>query len=174
MPGYLGGTDVCSLAGIVCPNDVAVLVLENRRGKYIGSRTGWLDVGVDGWGFNSTGAAELTQLGYPVGIDNGNQMIRNDSTGQISDAADAGNTLIGSNMNFGASGGPMLETFGIPGAISSAFPGFYANPNVIVGVTSWGYIGGTEAVMGASPFTSGNVGVLLTNACTYYPLACAP
>jgi hypothetical protein len=162
LPSYLNGTDSCAVAGIVCQNDIAVLVLNAKGGKYIGSRTGWLDVGVTG-----AGVTQITQLGYPMGIDYGNQMIRNDSIGQTDF-----NTQIGSPMDGGSSGGPWIANFGVPGTPNNVFPGYAAKPNVLVGVTSWGYVGSTEAVMGASPFN--NMGVLMDAACAAYPLACAP
>lgn len=174
LPSYTGGTEDCAVPGVVCTNDVALLVLSNRRGRFVGQKTGWLNVGGDGWGFNNSGAAQITQLGYPVGIDYGNQMIRNDSLGEVSDETDSFNTLIGSNMTPGSSGGPMLVNFGIPGVNNDAFGGFEADANFVVGVTSWGYFGGTDAVMGSSSFTSDNVGVMLPAACAAYPLACAP
>lgn len=170
---YLDGTD-CIDSSPVCLNDVALIVLADTRGRYIGTKTGWLSAGYDGFGYNSVGQAQITQLGYPGGIDYGNQMIRNDSLGEIWDASFAYNTLLGSQMNGGSSGGPWVQNFGIPPVTNGVFPGYAPRPNVVVGVTSWGSPSTPLAVMGASPFTSGNILSLYSAACSAFPAACAP
>lgn len=170
---YLNGTD-CIGDSPICYNDVALIVLADSRGRYIGSKTGWLGVGYDGTGFNSTGAAQITQLGYPAGIDYGAQMIRNDSLGQIYDSSFANNTIIGSQMTAGSSGGPWVDNFGPVPVLNAAWPGYSPSPNMVLGVTSWGSPSTPLAVMGASPFTSGNIAGMYAAACSYFPLACAP
>lgn len=172
LPSYLNGTDC--IDGVICLNDVAVVVLAPKGSKYIGSKTGWLNVGVDGWGFTSEGKTHVTQLGYPAGIDAANQMIRNDSLAELTDETLAWNVVLGTQMNQGSSGGPWINNFGVPGALSGVDAGFAPVPNVIVGVTSWGVPNSPTLFAAASPFTSGNIGVLLNAACTAFPLACAP
>lgn len=177
MTSYLNGSDGCTLdaPGVVCVNDVAVIVLTSKRGRYIGSRTGWLGWAYGGWGFTSAGETQITQLGYPGGIDYGNQMIRTDSLGKAWDATQAFNTLIGSLMNGGSSGGPWVTNFGMPPYLNGQIQPYASFPNIIVGVTSWGFTdNGAMAVQGASPFTASNIGQLVNAACTEYPSACAP
>jgi len=174
LSSYLDGTDSCTNGGISCLNDVAVIVLSNKKGKYIGAKTGWLGVGIDGWGFNNAGDTQITQLGYPVGIDYGIQMQRNDALAEIWDGTFSFNTLMGTQMNEGSSGGPWVTNFGVPGYPNGVFPGNNPSPDVITGVTSWGYANSPVLVAGSSPLTSGNIGYLLSLACSSFPAACAP
>jgi hypothetical protein len=44
--------------------------------------------------------------------------------------------------------------------------------NVVVGVTSWGYIDTAVKEQGASPFLITNIQALVTAACTAYPSWC--
>lgn len=170
---YINGTDSCAVPGIVCANDIAVIVLKDQRGRYVGTKTGWYGVGYDGFGFTSSGETHITQLGYPGGIDYGTQMLRNDSLGQIS-PGDSFNTVIGSQMNGGSSGGPWINNFGQAGYPNGVSTPFDAQSNIVVGVSSWGYTDGITDIMGASEFNAGNIIALLNNACTLYPAACAP
>lgn len=170
---YIAGTDSCAVPGIVCANDIAVIVLKDQRGRYVGTKTGWYGIGYDGFGFTRAGQTQVTQLGYPGGIDYGNQMLRTDSIGQIS-AGDSFNTLIGSQMNGGSSGGPWINNFGQSGYPNGVYTPFDAQSNIVVGVSSWGYTDGITDIMGASQFTSSNVIALLNYACAQYPAACAP
>jgi len=174
LPSYLDGTDGCAVPGFVCLSDVALIILAPKGSKYVGTRTGWLNVGMDLWGYTSALETHITQLGYPSGIDDTYQMMRNDSQGFIASAAFAFNTIIGTQMNQGSSGGPWINNFGTPGALTGAFSGYAPNTNVIVGVTSWGFADGTALAAGASLFTSSNIGTLVTIACTAYPAVCAP
>jgi hypothetical protein len=82
------------------------------------------------------------------------------------------NTIIGSLQTGGSSGGPWVANFGSPPALSGISFGTYANHNVVVGVTSWGYIDTTVKQQGASPFLSGNIASLVNSACTTTPAAC--
>jgi len=179
---YVNGTAQC-LQGVICPNDVALLVLRpNKKKKYPGSLTGWLGVGLDGYGFSdwlAAPVAPVAQLGYPGGLDNGAQMIRNDSFGirlMIGDS-DAGetpveNTVIGSVLDGGSSGGPWVVNFGVPPSYGTIPTPMMATPNTVVGVTSWGDDTGEFAFVGASTFTTGVLGALMTEACGQYPAAC--
>ena len=81
------GTDLCA-NGPVCKNDVAVLVLKNKDGKFPGDETGYLAFGYDGTGFTfsrnissapTNPSAHLTSLGYPGCLDLGAFLERTDT-----------------------------------------------------------------------------------------------
>ena len=168
---YYNGTDGCAVFGVVCPDDVAVLILNTQAGGYPGTSTGWLGYGWNGYSFTSNHLTQITQLGYPAGLDNAAYMERNDSQGYVS-SANSNNTVIGSNMNGGSSGGPWIANFGLPSALTGETNGSAPTPNVVVGVTSWGYISNAPKEQGAAPFTSNNIISLLTSACGATPAAC--
>ena len=167
---YFNGTDGCAVAGIVCPNDVAILILNTVNGGYVGTQTGWYGYGWNGFGFTN-GTTHVTQIGYPVCLNNGLYMERNDSQGFVS-AANSNNTVIGSLMCGGSSGGPWLNNFGIRPTLTGTGNGTAFNPNIVVGVTSWGYINNAVKQQGASPFTSNNIVSLVNSACGSRPAAC--
>lgn len=177
---YYDGTDPCSTPGIVCENDVAVLVVTPQETTYPGTKTGWFGYGYNGYGFAlvpapiNQKAALITQLGYPVSHDSGLMMQRTDSPGLlVSDLVN--NTVWGSRQTGGSSGGPELVNFGKAAALSGGvLVGADASFNYVVGVTSWGYIDQAVKQQGASPFLSSNIKSLVTTACTDYPAACAP
>jgi len=169
---YYNGTDGCAVYGVVCPDDVAVLILNtDATGGYVGATTGWFGYWYGG-GFTSGGLTEVTQLGYPVGLNNGSYMERTDSYGYTS-AANSNNTIIGSNMNGGSSGGPWVANFGLPAALTGETKGSFPQQNVVIGVTSWGYTSNATKEQGASPFTSNNIQSLITSACGSVPAACS-
>jgi len=167
---YYNGTDSCAVAGVVCANDVAILVLNQNAGAYAGTATGWYGYGWNGFGFAGS-QTHITQIGYPAGLDSASLMERNDSSGFVS-AANSNNTVIGSNMDGGSSGGPWLVNFGIKPTNTGETDGTAPNPNIVVGVTSWGYISKAPKEQGASPFTNTNVWSLVNSACTSIPAAC--
>jgi len=168
---YFNGTDNCCVSGVVCPNDVAILILNTLpSGGYIGTQTGWYGYGWGGFGFYS-GITHISQIGYPVCLDNGLRMERNDSHGFVS-SSNCNNTIIGSLMCGGSSGGPWLCNFGIRPTLTGTGNGTASNPNIVVGVTSWGYINNAVKQQGASPFTSNNIVSLVTSACNSRPVAC--
>ena len=168
---YYNGTDNCAQYGVICPNDVAVLILSPQNGTYAGTRTGWYGYGYNGYGFVN-GLTHITQVGYPVCLDNGVLMERNDSQGSVSGSLSS-NTIIGSLMCGGSSGGPWLNNFGIRPTLTGTVNGTAFNPNVVVGVTSWGYpTAPSVKQVGASPFTSNNIASLVTTACNLQPAAC--
>ena len=167
---YYNGTDSCAQSGVVCQNDVALLVLNTQNGAYVGTQTGWYGYGYGGYGYYN-GITQITQIGYPVCLDSGQLMERNDSYGFVS-SSNSSNTIIGSLMCGGSSGGPWLENFGIRPALTGTGNGTQPNPNVIVGVTSWGYTNSAVKQQGASPFTSNNILSLLNTACGSRPAAC--
>jgi V8-like Glu-specific endopeptidase len=167
---YANGTDSCAVSGVVCQNDVAVIRLAPQAGKFPGAQTGFYGFGVNGFGFAS-GLTHVTQIGYPVCLDNGSRMERNDSYGYV-DGALSSNTVIGSLMCGGSSGGPWLVNFGKPATRTGTTQGAAATPNTVVGVTSWGYVSTAPKEQGASPFTSGNIGVLAPFLCGGTPNPC--
>ena len=168
---YFNGNDSCAVAGVVCTDDVAVLILNTQNGAYPGTTAGWFGYWYGG-GFTSNSLAEITQLGYPAGLDNAAYMERNDSQGYIS-SSNSNNTIIGSNMNGGSSGGPWIGNFGLPSALTGESAGSFTPSNVIMGVTSWGYTSNAPKEQGASPFTSNNIQSLLNSACGATPAACS-
>jgi V8-like Glu-specific endopeptidase len=166
---YYNGTDSCVQYGVICPDDVSVLVLTSD----IGNTVGWFGYWYGG-GFTSGGLEEITQLGYPSGLDSGQYMERNDSYGYINSSL-SGDTIIGTNMNGGSSGGPWVANFGLPSALTGETNGSFPQQNTVIGVTSWGYTSTGPKEAGASPFTANNIQSLLygtPGACTNYPGNC--
>jgi V8-like Glu-specific endopeptidase len=164
MTKYYNGSDSCYQYGVVCPDDVAVIVLNKNNNILPGQRTGWLGYGWNGWGFVS-GKSLITQVGYPVALDGGLLQERNDSQGNVSTTF-SGNTIIGSLETGGSSGGPWTNNLGVAPSLSGVSYGSAAAPNTVVGVTSWGWVDSTQKQQGASPFTSGNIVPLVNSACT--------
>lgn len=171
MTSYLNGTDDCSVSGIVCANDVAVIVLKpTAAGAFPGARAGWLGYGWNGYGFTPNNLAAVSQLGYPVSHDSGNIMQRTDSQGFVS-ADDSNNTVWGSRQTGGSSGGPEIVNLGINAVLDTPL-GKEARANNVIGVTSWGYISAAIKQQGASPFTSKNIVPLVNRACAGANPAC--
>lgn len=173
LTAYFNGTDTCAVAGVVCLDDVAILTVNtSAAGAYPGTATGWYYYGVNGYGFTASGLTQITQIGYPVCLDNGALMERNDSYG-VKTAAQSNNTVIGSLMCGGSSGGPWLVNFGIRPTLTATTAGTASVANVVVGVTSWGYTSTAPKEQGASPFLSTNISPLISAACTATPAACS-
>lgn len=173
MSSYLNGTDSCAQAGVVCQNDVAVLLLNTRTataGDYIGDSTGWFGYGYGGYSY-ANNQVLITQLGYPVALDSGLKQERTDSQGYKSTSM-SNNTVIGSLQTGGSSGGPWVVNLGMAPALNGTSFGTAAGRNVVVGTTSWGYTATGVKEQGASPFTSTNIVPLLNAACTLVPTAC--
>jgi V8-like Glu-specific endopeptidase len=172
-PSYLDGTSPCtrSAPGVVCQDDVAVMVMETREGSYPGELTGYFGYSWDWEAYNSKYQALITQLGYPAASDSGAIMQRTDSQGYV-DPTSANNTIIGSLQTGGSSGGPWLVNFGNPPTLSGTDFGSDAVYNTVVGVTSWGYTDSTVKEQGAAPFLSTNIVELVNAACTSVPAAC--
>ena len=138
---YYNGTDNCYQYGVVCPDDVAVIVLnKNAQGYLPGQITGTLGYGWNGYGFNSSGQSLITQIGYPVALDSGALAQRNDLQGFVSTSY-SNNTVIGSLETGGSSGGPWTVNLGRAPILNGISPGTPAGANIVVGVTSWGYYG---------------------------------
>lgn len=181
LASYLDGTDPCAAdaVGVVCRNDVAVIALKPRAGRYPGTATGWYGHGWNGYGFAPAAIAQVTQLGYSgslaapsqPALDGGERMQRTDALANVAVAA-AGNTLIGTLMAAGSSGGPWLVNLGVAPVLANTTAGAEAARNIVVGVTSWGYGEPTIKEQGASPFLSGNIVRLVKAACAFAPAAC--
>lgn len=169
LTSYYNGSDGCYQYGVICPNDVAVITITPQSGVYPGTSVGGYGVGTNGAGFNGSNRALITQLGYPASLDSGLQMERTDSEG-YKYSTYSNNTIIGSAMTGGSSGGPWLVNLGL--APTGIVAGSYSTRNVVVGVTSWGYVSTSVQQQGASPFTSTNITALTTTACTATPAAC--
>jgi V8-like Glu-specific endopeptidase len=168
---YFNGTDNCSTAGVVCENDVAILVARPKAKVYPGTKTGWLGYGWNGYGFAPGDIALINQLGYPVSHDAGLKMQRTDSQGFVSGFV--GNTVWGSRQTGGSSGGPEVVNLGVAAALGGGvLLGADASFNIIVGVTSWGYTNQALKQQGASAFTSNNIVSLVNSACAAKPAAC--
>lgn len=167
MTSYFNGTDPCAVRGVVCQNDVAVLALNSNAGN----STGWYGYGWNGYGFTGGGLTHTSQIGYPVCLDNGGLMERNDSQGFRS-ASMSNNTIIGSLMCGGSSGGPWVVNLGLRPSLTGTTPGTAPDANIVVGVTSWGYVSSAPKEQGASPFTSGNIVPLVNSQCAATPGNC--
>jgi hypothetical protein len=171
LTSYFNGTDPCAQSGVICQDDVAVITLNQNGGAYPGPATGWFGYGWNGYSYNQSGQALITQLGYPVALDGGLLMERNDSQGSITPSL-SNNTVIGSLMTGGSSGGPWLVNLGMPPTLAGTSFGTAAIHNVVVGVTSWGYTNPAVKQQGAAPFTSNNIVVLVNTVCAATPGAC--
>jgi hypothetical protein len=172
LTAYYNGTDNCIPPyNAQCPDDVAVITENPQSGRYPGRATGWFGYGWNGYGFNGSSQAMISQLGYPVALDGGLLMERVDSQGFVTRTI-ANNTIIGSLMTGGSSGGPWLLNLGMAPSLSGVSFGSAAQHNTVVGVTSWGYTNSAIKQMGASPFTSKNVVLLVNAVCTANPSAC--
>jgi len=162
--------------GVICKNDVAVIVLKPKDGKYAGDYTGWFGYGINTYSYAKVQGllgAQITQLGYPASHDQATMMQRTDSLGIKAGSDYKNNTVIGSRMTGGSSGGPWLVNFGQVAKLSSGTTrGHEAKTNVIVGVTSWGFTSDQYKIQGASQFTKGNIKKLVNAACKDEPDAC--
>lgn len=163
MNSYLNGTAQCAQPGVVCTNDVAVIKLAPQSGKYAGHYTGWFGYAWNGYGFTA-GKTQVTQLGYPSSHDGGELMQRTDAGGEVIAEA-SNNTIIGSRQTAGSSGGPWLVNFGEVAKLQGTNLGSAGKPNIVIGTTSWGPNDNSAKYMGASPFTSQNIVLLMKGAC---------
>jgi V8-like Glu-specific endopeptidase len=174
MSSYFVGTDSCAQTGVVCTDDVALVTLAKQNGKLPGASIGYYGYSWGGYGFSNwagNNSAQITQLGYPVALDSGNRMERTDSQGFV--AADlSNNTVIGSLMTGGASGGPWLINFGIQPYVAGVNYGNAPAHEIVMGVTSWLYADSSVKQLGSSPFTSDNIVQLVSTACALAPGNC--
>ena len=162
---YTGKPESTCYSGVLCKDDVALITVAPQSAKYPGTQTGHYGYGMNGYGYTPTGLTHITQLGYPGTLDNGNYMEITNSIGLISTEY-LNNTIIGSNMGGGSSGGPWIINFGYAPTLTGAGKPSGYNQNTVVGVTSWGYNSTDVMQMGASPFLSSNLGALITSACS--------
>ena len=169
LTSYANGTDACYQTGVICQDDVALIDLYVQNGTHLGDIVGWYGYGYGDFGY-SNGTALLTQLGYPVALDSGGFMERTDSQGFHSSLQN--NTIIGSLMTGGSSGGPWIENFGRPPLLNGVSYGNAADHNIVVGVTSWGYTNSAIKQQGAAPFTYGNIQTLINYVCGADPGHC--
>ena len=178
---YFDGTDICSpqAPGIVCENDIAVVVVEKKDGMFIGEVTGMYGFRDGDFGyadFLNEKAAQITQLGYPSEKFDGDKMIRTDSVGYQDTPS---NVVIGSNQTEGSSGGPWLQNFGVKTSHSGT-PPTDNQSNQVVATTSWGFILDVFKVQGASRFAKNstytmksNIQALVDDACGANPGFCS-
>ena len=185
-PSYFHGGDTCETGavGIVCNNDIALVVLHQENGKWAGEVLGFYGYGWNGYGFaknpvwGGRATAQVAQLGYPEAP--GKAQFRTDSVATYLSGAGASSrslklAVIGSTQFDGADGGPWLANFGAPGG-----DGEQAG-QAVVGVTSWALGGGGPRLTGASWFGqnfefpaaaygsygAGNIGALMQHVCTH-------
>lgn len=170
LRSWLDGTDFC-MQEVACWDDVAVITLNSLNGTYVGSNTGWLGFGWNLEGITADLRYQITQLGYPDKLDGGQLMERTDAV-SFYGADFAANNIIGSLMTGGSNGGPWVTNLGIQPSLSGTSFGAHADPNRVVGTTSWGYTADDIKLQGASPFTSDNVLTLFQGACDETPAAC--
>lgn len=169
---YLKGKSKCAVKGIVCDTDIAVIVVNPQSKRYPGQSTGWYGWGTGGYSYTGDGLAQITQLGYPVSLNNGQEMMRTDSYG-FTDRDSVNNTVIGSGQTGGSSGGPWLVNFGAAPTRSGDNPaGTDPERMIVVGTTSWGYTDGVTKQQGASFFNAKIVDALVNKACNATPAAC--
>ncbi|MCK5902460.1 MAG: trypsin-like serine protease [Cocleimonas sp.] len=179
MNSYKKGlSSYCSQNGVICKTDIAVLKVARKRFngklKYPGELTGWLGYSWNGYGFTNSrnltlgsNLAQITQLGYPSSHDQGAKMQRNDSLG-YKDSRNANNTIIGSRLTGGSSGGPWIVNFGSDSSLNKTKHGSESARNRVVGVTSWGSRNIGKKIQGASRFTSKNIVPLVKTICKNY------
>jgi hypothetical protein len=195
---YWNGSDTCTTVGVVCNNDLAVVILyANNQGlatdnqAEAGSIVGWYSYG---WNYSfvtspylgNRYAGEITQLGYPQAIDSGQRQIRTDSVAVYYSSGNLRNINWGSAQTGGSSGGPELVNFGTPPVHNSGSSAGTAPTQAVMGVTSWGYTNIDVKVQGASWFGqniqfpaasysgygAGNIGYIVSVACHYFASAC--
>lgn len=203
---YVNGTDTCArnAKGIVCNNDMALISLNRLGGQRAAHVLG--DAYQYGWNgysyvkspaFKNLTVVDITELGYPAAFDNGWQMQRSNSFGrfiswkgfQTTTRKQLLSTQLGTAQTGGSSGGPWLVNFGTRPLIdpTKASLGNQSDSNIVVGVTSYGYIDNGLNVQGASYFGqnteyplanyggygAGNIAALMQTMCTGDPDACA-
>ena len=165
---YVNGTCVNTSSGVISSNDVALVVLAGTVSNLPYAK----GAGVYGYGWNGYGftkgnryisrrkkLGQITQLGYPAALgdtstNRGGAMIRTDSMAvYYQPVKNVKNFIWGSQQTGGSSGGPEITNFGRgPNISTSAYTGFRKNRNIVVGVTSWGFVDRTQQLQGASWF----------------------
>lgn len=186
-PSWSNGTDTGE--GDARNNDLAIIIIDtDRRGKFIGDTTGWLNYGYNDYSFTSspkTGdlkVAQVSTLGYPCALDGCSIMQRTDGPTYLTEVSSALQYWQGSNLTGGSSGGPWVVNF------KSQDPVFYGGASAgdqavpaVIGVTSWGSADPNDPKDNYSSrfgqndefpnvnyggYGAGNIGALLEVACT--------
>jgi V8-like Glu-specific endopeptidase len=177
---YFEGTDICSpnAPGVVCTNDIAVVVLKKNANQSIANLTGKFGFKSDGYGYGNLwgkSVTQITQLGYPAQNYDGLKMIRTDSLGYQDEP---NNAIIGSAQTGGSSGGPWLQNFGIKPSYTGT-PAVQDDDNQVVATTSWGFTSDKIMIQGASRFAKNaiytnksNIQSLVDSACGANPGSC--
>jgi V8-like Glu-specific endopeptidase len=170
---YFEGTDICSATapGVVCENDVAVVVVEKKDNRFIADVTGKFGFKSKDYGYGElfgNKVAQITQLGYPSKDYDGLKMIRTDALG-YQDAPN--NVIIGSAQTGGSSGGPWLQNFGVKTSFTGLQP-LADDDNQVVATTSWGFNSGTIMVQGASRFSTNQTYTVKSNIESLFNSAC--
>ena len=144
------GTDVCDSGspGIVCENDIALVVLSNIEtpaslaGQRPGNVGGYFNYKSDAYGYvalngnSAEPAAQISLVGYSGNLESGNRMFMTNSVGL---QRTPNNVIIGSGSSAGSSGGAWLVNFGV-GPEDSSASASDAQPNTVIATTSWGYV----------------------------------
>jgi hypothetical protein len=196
---YWNGTDTCTTVGVVCNNDLAIVVLWENNGllandaeAQAGDIVGWYAYSWNGYSFITSPylgnrfAGQITELGYPQAIDSGQRQIRTDSAGVYFQSGNLRNINIGTAQTGGSSGGPWLVNFGTPPVHNAGSSAGTSAAQAVATVTSWGYISLDHKVQGASWFGqnvqfpaadygghgAGNIGRVVWQACAVFPAAC--
>jgi len=186
VPGsWSNGTDKGRMPAV--DNDLAVIALRKWRGRFAGSRVGYLGYGWNNYGFVSSrrtgnlNTAAVTSLGYPAFLDRGRIMQRTDGPTYTTKVEGALQLWQGSNTTGGASGGPWIVNFHSrkPELFGGARPG-KQSVMAVIGVTSWGAPGANARKDNYSSqfaqnsrypkrdyggFGGGNIGSLLNTLC---------
>lgn len=175
---YFDGDDKCTVPGVVCENDIAIIVLEKNGNNFIAEKTGQFGFKTDEYGYGNLfnkKVAQITQLGYPSHNYDGLTMIRTDSLGYQDEPS---NVIIGSAQTGGSSGGPWLQNFGMKTSYKGTSP-LADDDNQVVATTSWGYTSGDVMIQGASRFgrnskytIKSNIQSLVDSACSANPGVC--
>ena len=183
---------------MICNNDIALVVLWNNNGNIAdnaeaqpGDLLGYFGYGPNGYSFVTSSwlgnrlAAQISQLGYPEGLDSGDKQIRTDAAAIYVNwiPTNTKNIIWGSAQTGGSSGGPEIVNLGYPpvyGGVSEPQSPGTSNGQVIVGVTSWKYNDINQRILAASwfginpqypgsyaPYGSGNIPFLVRFICTH-------
>ena len=166
---YFDGTDRClpGATGVVCENDIAILVMnsrvnENEVEEEVGDVVGRYSTFANDRGYTALGgdgdlAAHITQISYPSAGYTGERMIQAESIA-VQDApfalgpdTDYNQVIMGSNMTGGSSGGPWIHNFGKSDGYAGTAP-VDSQGNRVAAVTSWGFTNDSIKIQGASRF----------------------
>ena len=142
---WYNGSDTGS--GSCRNNDVAVIALQKKSGKFLGKTTGWFKYSWGSYSFRNNSktkrsTAAVTTVGYPGLLDNGRIMQRQDGPAYLATCGKGKQIYQGSNFTGGSSGGAWLVNFDTAGVGVPSFSGGASRGSqstmAVVGVTSWG------------------------------------